>query len=112
MIEPRKIETVREGATYKASTYHMTENGLEVFADRLISFVKGAKDNPDIVRQPGWMTETLLTVCKQYLEDVNKGSLRDDDTQRTIDYLELALDSLQRRAEKRKAAGTFGTYKP
>jgi hypothetical protein len=112
MKDPKDILTLREGATYIVPTYSVTDDGLESVGDGLITFVKGDKSNPNIHRQSGFMTETLLQVSKKYLEDVQQGNLVDEDTQDAIKYIELAIRSLEYRQEKRKAKGVNQTYKP
>jgi len=108
-----EFKTHRHGASYLLPVYEVEfGRGLIHIEDKMLDFVKGSKDNPAIFRQPGFVTEELLAVCKQYLVDVNVGDLEDPDTQDAIVYIEEALKALQRRADKRKAAGVQGTYKP
>lgn len=110
MEDPKNITTVAVGATYIVPIYHITDEGLEYFSPRIIAFVKGDKSNDKIHRQAGFMTESLLVTCKQYLIDVQQGHLKDEDTQEAITYLELALNALDRRQEKRKNRGVNQTY--
>ena len=111
-INPTEIETVRPGATYIVPVYGVTDSGLMEVGRKVLSFVKGAKDNPILNRQDGYMTETLLTACKQYLTDVNVGELQNEDTELAALHIQYAMDALKRRADKRIAAGTQVTMKP
>ena len=112
MINPREIMTKHPGATYFVPVYEMTTEGLELVSRETIQFVKGAKDDPNVFRQRGFMTETLLETCLQYLNDVQFGNLADEDTQGAIADIQSALGKLAARAEKRKARGVQQTYKP
>ncbi len=111
MIEPKDIKTEKEGAIYKVPFFKVTENGLELVSHCPFHFVKGDKSDDTKFRQQGFTTETLLEVSRLYLEDVNIHQLHDPDTSSALAYIELAIESLERRAAKRKAAGTQGTYK-
>lgn len=112
MKNPKEIITEITGATYRVPLYEITNSGLESTGEGVIQFVKGAKDDESKFRQVGFMTETLLEVCKQYLRDVQKGDLKDDDTQQAILDIQAALDALACRQEKRKVKGVAQTYKP
>jgi|SRR5690606_5215008 len=112
MKNPKEIITEVTGATYRVPLYKITNNGLESTGEGIIHFVKGAKDDESKFRQVGFMTETLLQVCEQYLKDVNTGDLVDEDTQEAINLIQMAKDALARRQEKRKSRGVAQTYKP
>lgn len=113
MVDPKEIRTVKEGATYLVPTFEVIDGeGLRLYGNREIKFVKGDKSDLSKFRQPGFMTETLLTVCKEYLIDVSTGDLRDQETQEAITYIRQAITALHNRAERRKAAGVQGTMKP
>lgn len=114
MINPKEIITTRPGAIYKVPFYKITSEGL-TDADRSpcpFHFVKGNREDETVFRQEGFVTETLLAVCKKYLEDNNVGDLRSDETSSAIMYIEKALECIDARAAKRKAAGVQGTYRP
>lgn len=112
MTDPKDIITTKEGASYYVPVYKISEEGLVDEGRINLQFCKGNKADPKAHRQPGFLTETLLTACKQYLVDVNKGDLKNDDSELAILHIQLALDAIDRRAAKRKAAGVQGTYEP
>lgn len=114
MINPKEIKTARPGAAYFVPFYKITSEGL-TDADRSpcpFHFVKGDKSDETVFRQEGFVTETLLSVCKKYLEDNNVGHLKSEETSDAIMFIQKALDCIDSRAAKRKAAGVQGTYKP
>jgi len=110
MNNPRVIETIVEGATYKIPTYIVTENGIEDGEGIIIKFCKGNKDDASALRQEGIFTETLLQVGLQYLQSVNVGELASRDTSLAITHLEDSLFRIGKRAEDRKLRGVQATY--
>lgn len=110
MKNPKEIEAVAEGATYIAPIYRITDEGLEDYGQRIIQFVKGDKSNDKMHRQYGFMTESLLQVCKQYLEDVQKGHLADPYTRTAIKHIDEALYQLELRQKDRKERKVNQTY--
>lgn len=112
MKNPKALETVNEGAEYLIPTYCVTNEGLQDGKTVLIlKFCKGDKSNPEALRQEGVFTESLLQVCKQYLESVNKGELGSRDTSMAITKIDEALLWIGKRAEDRKLREVQGTYK-
>lgn len=114
MINPKEIITTRPGAIYKVPFYKITSEGLtdDERSPIPFHFVKGDKSDPEVFRQSGFVTETLLTICKTYLQDVNQGNMKSDETSSAIMFIEKALECIDARAAKRKAAGVQGTYQP
>lgn len=111
MQNPKLIETVIEGATYKVPTYKVTNDGIEDGSGIEIVFCKGNKEDENILRQEGLFTETLVQVAKQYLESVNVGPMATRDTSMVITKLDEALMWINKRAEDRKLRGVQATYK-
>lgn len=110
MKNPRLIETVVKGATYKVPTFKVTDNGLEDGAGAEIIFCKGNKEDSSVFRQEGFFTETMIQTAKQYLEDVNIGEMASRETSMAITKLDEALMWINKRAEDRKLRGVQGTY--
>ena len=97
--------------TYSASTFEVTENGLqETETPLLIKFCKGStsKENP---KQTGILTEQLLKIVKLYLEEVNVGNLQTTETNDAIEYIQKAIDKLAERSRDRKKRNVINTYK-
>lgn len=111
MKNPRLIEGVVPSATYIIPTFKVTDNGLEDGQPFELRFCKGDKSDSSKLRQEGFFTETLLQVCKEYLESVNIGELANRDTAMVITKLDEALMWINKRAEDRKLRGVQGTYK-
>jgi hypothetical protein len=109
-IEPKLIITTREKSTYEVPVFCVTNDGLEEAYKIPIQFCKGDKSNEEVFRQTGFFTETLLTTCKQYLEENNVGELASRETSMAITKLDEALMWLAKRAEDRRLRGVQGTY--
>lgn len=110
MKNPKALETVNEGATYKIPTYKV-ENGQMTDGDGTeIKFCKGDKSNPEIFRQEGVFTETLIQVAKQYLEAVNKGEMATRETSMVITKLDEALLWIGKRSQDRRDRNVESTY--
>lgn len=97
---------------FEVPTYKVTNNGLEDGAGIKISLCRGNKLNENDPRQEGLFTETLLQVCKEYLEGVNVGPMATRDTSVAITKIDEALLWIGKRAEDRKMREVQGTYKP
>lgn len=110
MKNPRQIETVIEGATYKVPTFKVTNEGIEDGAGTEIVFCKGNKEDENVLRQEEVFTETLIQTAKQYLESVNVGNMATRETSMVITKLDEALMWIQKRAEDRKLRGVQATY--
>lgn len=110
MKNPRILETIIEGATYKIPTFKVTDNGIEDGEGIELVFCKGNKEDASALRQEGVFTETLVQVAKQYLESVNKGEMATRETSMVITKLDEALMWINKRAEDRKLRGVQGTY--
>lgn len=110
MNDPRVLNVVKPGAIYEIPTFKVTDNGLEDGAGFTLNFCKGDKSNPEVFRQEGFFTETLIQVCKEYLESVNVGELANRDASMAITKLDEALMWIGKRAEDRKRRGVQGTY--
>lgn len=111
MKNPKQIETVVNGATYKIPTYKVTDDGIQDGDGLEMFFCKGAKDTLAIPRQEGVFTETLIQLAKEYLESVNYGTLTTKETTMAIDKLDEALMWINKRSEDRKLRGVQATYK-
>jgi hypothetical protein len=110
MKNPRILETIIEGATYKIPTFKVTDNGIEDGEGIELVFCKGNKEDASVLRLEGVFTETLVQVAKQYLESVNKGEMATRETSMVITKLDEALMWINKRAEDRKLRGVQGTY--
>lgn len=110
MINPKTVTTIEPKATYMVPSYVVTDSGLEDAGTELIRFCKGDKSNPEVFRQQGFFTETLITVAKKYLEENNVGELSSRETSMAITKLDEALMWLQKRSDDRKDRGVQGTY--
>lgn len=110
MKEPRLIETVIAGATYKVPTYKITNEGIQDGAGIEINFCKGNKEDEKALRQEGVFTETLIQTAKQYLESVNVGEMATRETSMVITKLDEALMWIAKRSEDRKLRGVQATY--
>lgn len=110
MKNPKIIEPVISGATYKVPTFKVTSEGIEDGAGIEIVFCKGNKEDESALRQEGVFTETLIQTAKEYLESVNVGPLATRETSMVITKLDEALMWIAKRAEDRKLRGVQGTY--
>jgi hypothetical protein len=110
MENPRIIEPVIPGATYKVPTFKVTDEGIEDGNGIDIVFCKGNKEDNTALRQEGVFTETLIQTAKEYLESVNVGSMSTRETSMVITKLDEALMWINKRAEDRKLTGVQGTY--
>jgi hypothetical protein len=110
MKNPKEIKTIVAGATYEVPTYLVNDAGLVDGDGAIISFCKGDRNNPEIQRQEGFFTETLIQVAKEYLESVNVGQLATRETSMAITKLDEALMWIQKRAEDRQRRSVQGTY--
>ncbi|MBK7362932.1 MAG: hypothetical protein IPJ01_11610 [Micavibrio sp.] len=95
MKNPRILETITEGATYKIPTFKVTDNGIEDGEGIELVFCKGNKEDASVLRQEGVFTETLVQVAKQYLESVNKGEMATRETSMVITKLEWITKELK-----------------
>jgi hypothetical protein len=110
MKNPKIIETVIEGATYKVPTFKITDAGIEDGEGIEIVFCKGNKEDASMLRQEGVFSETLIQSVKTYLETVNVGPLASRDTSMVITKLDEALMWMNKRSEDRKLRDVQGTY--
>jgi hypothetical protein len=110
MRNPKIIETIIKGATYKVPTYKVTNEGIEDGSGIEIVFCKGNKEDENILRQEGMFTETLIQTAKEYLESVNVGEMATRETSMVITKLDEALMWINKRAEDRKLRGVQATY--
>lgn len=111
MKNPKILETVIEGATYKVPTFKVTDNGMEDGSGIEIVFCKGNKEDASVLRQEGVFTETLIQVAKTYLESVNVGAMATRETAMAITKLDECLMWIAKRTEDRKLREVQGTYK-
>jgi len=110
MNNPKAIETILAGATYKVPTFKVTNEGIQDGAGIEIVFCKGNKEDESVLRQEGVFTETLIQTAKQYLETVNVGEMATRETSMVITKLDEALMWINKRAEDRKLRGVQATY--
>jgi hypothetical protein len=110
MKNPKQIETLVEGVTYKLPTYKVTSQGIEDGEGVTILFCKGDRNDESKLRQEGVFTETLLQTALQYLQSVNIGPLSTRETSMAITKIDEALMWINKRAEDRKLREVQGTY--
>ncbi len=110
MKNPKQIGIIKEGAAYLVPTFQVTDNGMEDAESKIMHFCKGDKSNPDVFRQEGFFTESLIAVAKINLESVNVGALATRETSMAITKLDEALMWINKRAEDRKLREVQGTY--
>lgn len=110
MVNPKLIRTIVDKSTYEVPTYFVDNEGLQDAMRVKIEFCKGNKEDIGIPRQEGFFTETLIAVCKRYLEENNVGELASRETSTAITKLDEALMWLNKRAEDRILRGVQGTY--
>lgn len=110
MQNPKMIDVIVPGATYKVPTYKIDDDGIIDGSGIEILFCKGNKQDPSVLRQEGVFTETLLQTAKQYLEFVNVGEMSTRETSTAITKIDEALMWLNKRAEDRKLREVQGTY--
>lgn len=96
--------------TFGVPTYFVDNNGIQDGEGQKIKLCRGNKEDESAPRQEGVFTETLLQVCKQYLEGVNVGALSSRETSMAITKIDEALMWLNKRAEDRKLREVQGTY--
>lgn len=95
---------------YFVPTFYVDNEGIQDGEGQTIRLCRGDKSDESKPRQEGMFTETLLQVCKTYLEGVNKGDLASRDTAVAITKIDEALLWLGKRAEDRKLREVQGTY--
>ncbi len=111
MKNPKLIETIVEGATYKVPTYKVTNEGMIDGEGANVVFCKGNREDETALRQEGVFTETLIQTAKQYLESVNVGAMASRETSMVITKLDEALMWIDKRSNDRKLREVQGTYK-
>lgn len=113
MKNPKLISTngPENNWSFNVPTYFINNEGIQDGKGTVINLCRGNKEDESIPRQEGVFTETLLQVCKQYLEAVNKGDLSSRDTSMAITKLDEALMWINKRAEDRKLRDVQATYK-
>ncbi len=110
MLESKKIETLVPKANYGVPIFKVTDTGLEEEGRIVLQFCKGNKADKTVKRQAGFFTETLLAVCKRYLEENNVGDLENPFTTAAIASIGNALEKLEERANDRQKRGVQATY--
>lgn len=90
---------------------YTVDKGLKVIGEKELKLLRGSSLGEGIPKQDGFLTEQLLQVAKEYLESVNVGELKTQDSTFAIEAIKDALFFLNRRAEDRKKRGVQTTYK-
>lgn len=107
---PTGIRLVDEAA-YEVPIYFVDNNGLTCSNTIVIRFCKGARDLPEAQRQEGFLTETLLQCCLEYLKSVNNPPLSSRYTSMAITNIETAMWALDARQKERISRGVNATSK-
>lgn len=110
MKNPKLIEPIVAGATYRVPTFKVTNDGIADGEGIDIVFCKGNKEDENALRQEGVFTETLIQTAKEYIESVNVGNMASRENSMAITKLDEALMWINKRAEDRKLRGVQGTY--
>lgn len=111
MKEPKVIETIEAGVTYKIPSYTVTNEGIVDAEPVEVKFCKGDKSDETKFRQTGVFTESILQAAKEYLESVNKEALASRETSMAITKIDEALMWLAKRGEDRRIRNVQQTYK-
>lgn len=111
MNNPKKIEIVKEQATYKIPTYLIDNNGVVDGEGLILYFCKGNKEDENVFRQEGAFVESIIQLAATHLESVNIGELSSRETSVAITKLQEALMWLGKRNEDRILRGVQNTYK-
>ena len=94
---------------YQLPTYSLPEQGkgLQMTVHMIeIPFIKGG-GNP----QSGIITEDLLSMLVEHLEEMNVGDLKNHQTSMAIENLEKAKKWIEDRKVDRRERGVYGTNK-
>lgn len=116
MRNPRDITVVVPGALYQVPVYNVDNEGIhsndefEDCPDKEVAFCKGVKNDENKLRQAGFLTETLLEVCKHYLETVNQ-EVPSRETSMAITKIDECLMWLNKRQVDRTIRGVNQTDK-
>ena len=110
MTNPKALEWIHEGYTLWIPTYEIHDGEIKDGIPTKIEFCKGSISDPNIQRQNGFFTESLIMAAKMFLEAVNKGELATRENSMAITKLDEGLMWLQKRTDDRKLKGTLGTY--
>lgn len=109
-IDPLDVQEVDPGATYSLPLYFVDSNGLQNGGRIDVKFCKGNSEDPSVFYQKGFITESVLEACRQYLTAVNKGELANRETSSAITKIDEALQWLGKRSADRKRRKVQGTY--
>lgn len=109
-IDPQNIVVLTEKSTYEVPIFKVEDDGLTSAGTTVIRMCKGNKDDINVARQEGFVTETLLAVALTYLQENNVGELANRDTSIAITHIEDALLRIGKRATDRKKRGVQGSY--
>lgn len=110
-LKPLAIITTIKGSEYSIPRFEVVDGKIIEGPGYLLKFCKGDINDPEVTRQTGFFTETLIAAAKQYLEDVNVGDLASRDTAVAITKLDEALLWIGKRAQDRKDRGVQQPYK-
>lgn len=121
MIDPINIEPVypcdKDGQPitksicgFRLPSYKVTSEGLQDSGSMLVQFCKGDKSNPEVFRQEGVLTVSLLQAIIEYSQNVNTGDLACRETSIAITKMEEALMWLQKRSQDRLKRNVQGSY--
>lgn len=106
-----KLENVKVAQQVDSHTYVIPKFSLnpsfDLHSNVVIQFLKGEVGKEV---HPGFVTETIINLCKVHLESVNQGELENLYTTSAINSLKEALWFLNERVEDRKRRGVFQTY--
>ncbi len=112
MKDPKSFGVVRQGATLLIPTYKVEDGGIVDGQGLELRFCKGDKSDPNVFRQEGVFTETLIQAAWVQLQQVNVGYMRSINNDVAISLLAEALKFLDKRKEDRESRGVHTTMKP
>jgi hypothetical protein len=111
MKDPKVLDSNDIKSIFGLPAYEVTNEGLTDSGEVEIKLCKGNKADETAPRQRGVFTESLLQMCKEYLEHNNKGELYNEHTTAAVEHINKSLQCLQDRADDRKKRGVQATYK-
>lgn len=97
--------------SYRLNVKAVTDSGIKEIATQDILLCRGSKLGEGIERQDGFFTEQLLDVCREYLESVNQGDLKNKYATMAIGNIQQAMYWLEERQKDRQERGVAQTYK-
>ena len=106
--EVRVMDDKGPGGAHHLYKIESKDSSGHVFSTT-IGFQKGPRNDPS--SQPGITDSDLLEIVKDRLECFQESPYKCTENQTALNHIEVALNALKERAEKRNVAGKLGTDK-